>query len=294
VNKTKTPAQRSPLKWAGGKFQVLPQLLSRLPRGRRLIEPFVGSAVVALNAPYDAYLLNDANRDLITFFRVLQSEGEEFIRFARHFFRPALNQESEYYLLRSLFNETEDEGLKAALFLYLNKHGYNGLVRYNASGKSNVPFGRYRKPYFPEKEMAVLLALADRVTFTHGDFADAMQAAEPGDVVYCDPPYIPLSSTANFTAYSAGGFGREQQERLAALAEELCARGVHVLISNHYTTLSQQLYRGATKRHRFDVKRFISCDGENRTSASEILAIYMARSGDDDGAEGTNPGRARK
>lgn len=261
------------LKWAGGKYRIVHRIKEQLPPGNRLVEPFVGSGAVFLNIDYSSYLLSDNNPDLINLFQILKEEGKAFVEYCRDYFTPALNREKEYYRLRSEFNRAADKKQKAALFLYLNRHGYNGLCRYNSSGEFNTPFGRYIKPYFPEKEMLNFTRKAQKATFVCRDFRKTMTEVRPGDVVYCDPPYVPLSPTANFTAYSGGGFGIKEQKKLAELAGQLAGKGIPVLLSNHDTGFVRQIYHGAQITS-FKVRRFISCHGDNRNRAGEILALF--------------------
>lgn len=262
------------LKWAGNKYHILERIKAVLPRGNRLIEPFVGSGAVFLNSDYQEYLLVDNNGDLINLYLTLQAEGEPFINYCKSFFTEENNRENRYYELREQFNTTNDHALKAALFIYLNRHGYNGLCRYNAKGRFNTPFGLYKKPSLPEKAMRHFLTRAKCAVFKAADFRDVMKTAKEGDVVYCDPPYVPLSTTANFTAYSSGGgFGGSDQVELAELALALAGRGVPVLISNHATDFTLNAYQAA-KIERFYVQRFISCNGSNRGKAEELLALF--------------------
>lgn len=261
------------LKWAGNKFRIIDQICAVLQPGNRLIEPFVGSGAVFLNTDYRDYLLADANRDLINLFEHVQREGGDFIRYAEKWFRPKYNQPNAYYELRDRFNKTRSKRFKAALFLYLNKHGYNGLCRYNQQGGFNVPFGRYKQPYFPAAEMRYFHEKARRARFAVADFRDTMAAAQPGDVIYCDPPYVPLSATANFTAYSTGGFDAGEQEELARLAQQSAERSIPVVISNHNTPFTQRVYAAADLIE-FSVQRYISCDGANRGKAAELLAVF--------------------
>ena len=261
------------LKWPGGKYRLIDRISKALGPGERLIEPFVGSAAVFLNTDFSHYLLADNNPDLINLYQTLHLEGEEFIEYARQFFQPATNHPDIFYQYRSEFNRTNDIRYKAALFIYLNRHCYNGLCRYNQSGEFNSPFGRYKMPHFPATSMQQFLHHSQHATFLQSCFTDTMQQAIKGDVVYCDPPYMPLSKTANFTGYSAGGFAWDQQVRLAELAGDLSDRGVRVIISNHNTPEIRNLYKQA-KITRFEVPRFISQDTSNRNKASEILAIF--------------------
>lgn len=264
------------LKWAGSKYRVLEHIREMLPHGKRLIEPFAGSGAVFMNTEYDQYLLADTNADLINLYQTLQLQGESFIEECERLFTNRSNQEAYYYRRRVEFNRCRDMQRKAALFIYLNRHGYNGLCRYNSTGIFNVPFGRYKRPYFPADELLAFYLKSERAEFVHLDFDAVMQSAKNGDVVYCDPPYVPLSSSANFTCYSAGGFDLPQQQRLADLAEHTRQRGIPVLISNHNTQFTRNAYRSANNIKRFSVRRFISCNGGKRQNAGELLALFSS------------------
>jgi DNA adenine methylase len=268
------------LKWAGGKTRLVARIKAVLPPGARLIEPFVGSAALFLNTDYPRSLLCDANPDLINLYTRLQRQGAAFIEACRACFVPENNTRDAYYALRERFNTTCDPQEKAALFVYLNKHCYNGLCRYNASGRFNVPFGRYKRPRLPADEMLAFHRKAQRAEIVCAGFEATMCAARPGDVVYCDPPYVPLSGTAHFTSYSAGKFGAAEQARLAELAALLAARGVPVVVSNHWTPATQELYRAA-RTEVFAVSRNISRDAWNRRPAQEVIALF----GDSNGGE---------
>ena len=261
------------LKWPGGKYRLVERIRASLGSGKRLIEPFAGSAAVFLNTHYPTYLVGDNNTDLINLYQVLHVEGEAFIDYVRPFFQPECNQAEAYYAFRAIFNQSRDKCLKSALFIYLNRHCFNGLCRYNRSGGFNTPFGRYKKPLFPEQAMRAFQHKAGQASFQSADFKSLMAQAEPGDVVYCDPPYTPLSATAKFTDYSAGGFGWEDQLELAEQAHKLAASGVRVVISNHDTAEIRTLYRQA-RLEAFPVRRSISRDGGQRNDANEILAVF--------------------
>ena len=265
---------RPPLKWAGGKYSILDEIKAKLPAGNRLIEPFAGSGVVFLNTKYERYTLNDKNKDLIGFYKILKRDGETFIDYCREYFRPDRNNADKYYKLRNKFNSSEDIVERSALFLYINKHGYNGLCRYNSSGGLNVPFGRYNGPFFPEQSMRLFWKKSKKASLTSSDFEKVMISAKEGDVIYCDPPYVPLSKTSNFTSYSAGGFDAHEHERLAETAEKVARKGVAILISNHYTKFTRSIYSGA-RTSSLSVRRLISCNGSKRENAKEILALYL-------------------
>lgn len=270
------------LKWAGNKYPIIDRIRTLLPQNVdlskvRLIEPFAGAAAVYLNTDFGQTMLSDANEDLINVYCYLQKEGECFIRFAKQFFTPDNNHASIYYHWRETFNNTSDKRLKAALFLYLNRHGYNGLCRYNNRGQYNVPFGRYQQPYFPQVELEAFHKKSNECEsiFVSQDFRETMAQAKPGDVVYCDPPYVPISQTANFTSYSRLNFTQEDQKDLAALAKELSEKGVFIIISNHDTPFTQEVYQSA-QIYPFQVQRYISCQGAKRQKANEMLAVFTA------------------
>ena len=266
------------LKWPGGKYRLLSRIRRVLHPGKRLIEPFVGSGAVFLNTDYEAYLLADANPDLIGLYSQLLEEGTAFISYCRKFFNGRTNTREAYYAYRDEFNETRRARRKSALFLYLNRHGYNGLCRYNGKGGFNTPFGRYDKPYFPEKEMQAFVRRSRGTTLLQARFDESMAKAQPGDAVYCDPPYVPLSETAHFTDYHAGGFAWDDQVRLADIACELAHNRVQVVISNHDTRQVRELYNGRDAEiSRFRVRRNISSDGNNRGEVGELLAVFNPR-----------------
>ena len=224
--------QRAFLKWAGGKFRLAEQINQRLPEGERLVEPFVGAGSVFLNSNFDNYLLNDVNSDLINLFKIVKKSPKKYIKDAKKYFQPKYNNEETYYRLRSEFNESDDIYFRSLVFLYMNRYGFNGLCRYNKSGGFNVPFGRYKKPYFPEKEILDFSEKAQKATFLCTSYQKVFKKLKEGDVVYCDPPYAPLSESAFFTAYATGGFSIDDQRLLAMHAEESTNP---VLISNHDT-----------------------------------------------------------
>ncbi len=261
------------LKWPGSKYQIVTQLLSHLPQGKRLIEPFVGSGSVFLNASHRRYLLAERNQDLVTLYRYLKRDREAFINYCQGFFVTQYNNKAHFYELRQQFNDTRDQRLKSALFLYLNRHGYNGLCRYNLKGQFNVPFGYYQKPYFPHKELVHCYKKLRYASLKCVDYKKTHSWIEQDDVVYCDPPYTPLSKSANFTQYSPHQFGWQDHVELAAFAKDLASQGIPVLVSNHDTADIRQLYEGADIAT-LQVRRSISCLGDKRSTVSEILALF--------------------
>lgn len=273
---TPPPAPKPFLKWAGGKTRIVDRIRAALPPGRRLVEPFVGSATVFLHTDYPTALLADRNADLIRVYQQLRRDGDGFIARCAAYFTPENNTPQRYYHWRAVFNATTDPAERAALFVYLNRHGFNGLSRVNAAGQWNVPFGRYAAPRLPAAAMAAFAAKAARALIVPGDFRTVLASAQRGDVVYCDPPYVPLSETARFTGYTAGGFSGEDQRELAAWARRLAARGLPVLISNHDTPWTRELYGDAALTS-FAVRRSIAAHGARRGPVPELLALFAPR-----------------
>lgn len=263
------------LKWAGGKHRLAPLIAPHIAGGERLVEPFVGSCAVFLASSYQKAMLNDINTDLVDLYKLVRSEGNGFIDEARELFNEDNNTEPRFYELRSEFNGTTCPRRRAALFIYLNRHAYNGLCRYNRSGGFNVPFGRYSKTSFPEEALRDFVKATSDVEFVSGSFRKVLEEAREGDVVYCDPPYVPLSLTSSFTSYAPGGFDITDQRDLANLARETSARGIKVVISNHDTPVTRDLYDGA-EIVAFDVRRSVGASRESRGTSPELLAVFGA------------------
>ena len=268
--------QRAFLKWAGGKYGLVEDIQRHLPPARKLVEPFVGAGSVFLNTDYDHYLLADINPDLINLYNLLKERPEEYISEAKRWFVAENNRKEAYLDIRAEFNKTDDVMYRSLAFLYMNRFGFNGLCRYNKKGGFNVPCGSYKKPYFPEAELEFFAEKAKKATFVCEGYPETFSRARKGSVVYCDPPYAPLSNTANFTSYAGNGFTLDDQAALADIAERAATeRGIPVLISNHDTTLTRRLYHGA-ELNVVKVKRTISRNGSGRNKVDELLALFRA------------------
>lgn len=269
--------QRPFLKWAGGKYSLLKHILPLLPKGNRLVEPFVGAGSVFLNAVYPSYLLGEKNNDLIILYQYLKNEGPCFIEYCKSFFDLENHPKEQYYQRRTEFNASCDLRLKSALFMYLNRFGYNGLCRYNQSGLFNVPFGRpwsiNKKPFFPQQAMEHFYHKSQSGEFLNQHFEATFEQATKGDVIYCDPPYAPLDQTTNFTTYTADKFNDEDQLFLAKLAKKASQKGIPVIISNHDTPFTRAIYQEAKLVH-FKASRIISQNTQKRVPVNELLAIY--------------------
>ena len=265
---------KSFLKWAGGKSQSIEFIKSTIKtKPKRLIEPFAGSAVVSLNIDADQYLICDHNKDLIDVFSSLKKHKEFFIKRCKIVFECG-NEEKVYYYNRARFNDLESCLEKSALFVYLNRHSFNGLCRYNLGGGFNVPFGRYKKVYFPQQEMVFFYKKAKKFKFKNASFEKTFAEQRIGDLIYCDPPYIPISKTASFTSYTGKGFDMEMQKTLVKLAEE---SQCPVLISNHWIPNITDVLYGKAKKQFKDINRSISASGSSRCKVKEVLAVFNSK-----------------
>lgn len=266
--------QRPFLKWAGGKYSLLPELDRLIPAGKRLIEPFVGGGSVFLNSDkHERFLLADVNADLINLYQMLAVVPDSVIYEAMKAFRH-LNNAENYTVIREAFNAQRLDAVeRAAAFLYLNRHCFNGLIRYNLDGFFNVGFGKYKAPYFPEEEIKAFKRKAHACVFMNAGFRRTLALAGDGDVVYCDPPYEPLPGTAGFTNYAAGGFSWDSQVELAESCVAAHQRGAKVVISNSTAPRVIELYEqhGFTL-HRVSARRAISSKGSTRETASDVVA----------------------
>ncbi|MFP8620401.1 DNA adenine methylase [Klebsiella grimontii] len=259
------------LKWAGNKTAVMHELKKHLPAGSRLVEPFAGSCAVMMATEYPHYLVADINPDLINLYKHIAFESEKFISNAKGFFSGTNSAES-YYNIRQGFNHSAEttDFWKAVFFLYLNRHGYRGLCRYNLSGHFNVPYGNYKNPYFPENEIRAFAEKSQRATFICASYDETLALLQAGDVVYCDPPY-----DGTFSGYHTAGFTEDDQYHLASILERRSSEGHPVIVSNSDTSLTRSLYRNFT-RHRITAKRSMGVAAGDGKSASEIIATKSA------------------
>lgn len=262
------------LKWAGGKHKLVPIIGEKLGDGKRLVEPFVGSGAVFMGTNFKSYLLCGTNNDLIDLYNNLKFNSDKLISEVIKLFKIENNVEERFYEIRNKFNNTKEMSVeKSAMFVYLNKHSFNGLCRYNSQEKFNVPFGRYKIVTAPINEMKLFAAKSQLAVFECCDFVDTFKKLTKGDVVYCDPPYVPISITSNFTSYHANEFGKKQQQELANCSINAKNQGYTVVISNHDTTYTREIYMHA-KIDTLKVKRSISSKAETRGNADELLATF--------------------
>jgi DNA adenine methylase len=228
------------LKWVGGKTQLLAALERLVPGGfRRYFEPFVGGGALFFHTRPDQAVLTDLNDELVDCYRAVRDQLDDVMAaLRRHQY-----EKNYFYSVRSLDRKSLPLPERAARTIFLNRTGFNGLYRVNSKGIFNVPFGRHKNPLIcDEHNLPACSALLRRATIQVASFHEAMAQAGKGDFVYLDPPYVPLSSTSNFTSYVAGGFGPEQQARLAEELVGLNERGARFVLSNADTPETRQMY----------------------------------------------------
>lgn len=267
---------RPVFKWAGGKFSVLDEIAAHMPAGTRLIEPFVGGGSIFMNLKYPRYLCADINDDLITTYRVIKSAPDLLIGQLKERFANG-NTPQAFREIKERFNREKNSlsiVTRAADFIYLNRHCFNGLIRYNRSGEFNVSFAGYKKPYAPINELVVCAETARRCDFMHASFAETIKLAGEGDVIFCDPPYEPMPGSNGFTQYSAAGFNMAHQEELVMCLKAAYGRGARAVVTNSSAPNIEILYRD----HGLDIyplraRRSISAKGSARAYASDIIAV---------------------
>ncbi|MDP9499830.1 Dam family site-specific DNA-(adenine-N6)-methyltransferase [Bisgaard Taxon 45] len=267
------------LKWAGGKYRLSDEINKLLPKRHQcLIEPFVGAGAVFLNTHFERYILADINPDLINLFNFVKNDVEHYINASKALFsHPQANTSAFYYAQREQFNLSQDPFERSVIFLYLNRFGFNGLCRYNAKNEFNVPFGTYKRHYFPENELRYFAKKAQQAEFICADFQQTFSLADEKSIIYCDPPYAPLLQDSNFTSYAGNAFSASHQQMLAELARKTAEeRHISVVISNHDTPFTRQIYRNA-KIKSLKVQRSISHQSARRIKVAELIAVFKGK-----------------
>lgn len=271
------------IKWAGGKGQLLPELTQRLPHTfQRYHEPFVGGAALFFHLHNterlcEGAVLSDYNPELIGCYEVVRDHVEELIDLLREHEQHRLSREYFLELRRQDrepgFYERYNQLERVARTLFLNRTCYNGLYRLNLKGQFNAPFGHYKNPRICDADnLRAASAALEQVELRHADFSAVLDVAEPGDLVYFDPPYVPVSATAAFTTYTGRTFGLYDQRRLAGVVQELAQRGVQVMLSNSDTPDSREIYLAPGFHHDTVLaSRRINCDGRKRGYVEELI-----------------------
>ena len=259
------------LKWAGGKSQLLPSLLPKIPSEyNRYIEPFVGGAALFFSLQPERAIISDSNPELINLYRQVADNVEDVIGHLKHH----VNTEGEFYRVRSLRWETLSPSEAAARMIYLNRTCFNGLYRVNRKGEFNTPFGNYRNPKICDEEnlrnASLVLRKAEIVC---GDYLDILERyVERGDFVFLDPPYIPVGEYGDFKRYTKEQFQDEDQVRLADAVKEIQKRNAWAILTNSNHPRVFDLY-GTYPISVEETKRNISCKGRGRSGQDVIVQI---------------------
>ncbi len=274
------PRKAAPfVKWVGGKGRLLSQLRPLLPAGAeqmRHVEPFVGGGALYFSRQPRRALLTDINPTLVATYAAIRDDVSAVIGGLRRL----ANQHSKesYYRVRERYNQGRrvSTAKRAAMFIYLNKTCFNGLHRVNRKGEFNVPVGSYKNPRILNEDGLQAASEALRgADLRCAPFDALLENAKPGDFVYFDPPYEPVSETASFTSYARDGFSQDDQTRLRDVYKALDRRGCKLMLSNSDVPFIRKLYRD------FNVEtvaapRAINCDASKRGKVSEVVVRNYA------------------
>lgn len=269
------------VKWVGGKRQLLDEIIPLLPkRITNYCEPFLGGGAVLFSRQPSKAIVNDLNEDLMIVYEVIRDDVEELIKSLKKH----KNIPEYFYAIRDLDRDKDayismSKVEKASRLIYLNKTCYNGLFRVNASGEFNSPFGYYKNPNIVNEP--VLHAVNkyfknNDISFYSEDFEQVLSRVPKGGFVYLDPPYDPVSDTANFTGYNKGGFNRNEQIRLKKCCDELTNRGVKFMLSNSATSFIKDLYSGYNVIT-VKAKRSINSNASKRGEVEEVIITNYER-----------------
>lgn len=262
------------LQWAGSKQNLLKELVPVLAKHKRkiLAEPFIGAANVSLNFITERYIWNDLNSDLYYTHKQILEQPDDYIKECKAYFDRGLD---DYLVIRDEFNSMLPQD-RTALFQYLNKHGFNGLCRYNSKGIFNVPKGSSAGTYnehLIQDVSSMFNGIVDLYNLGFEDFFDIIEKQD--DVlVYCDPPYVPAVPSGSKVKYTTDGFTDQHQKKL----KNLCLQSRHpCVISNHWTEFTQELYSDADEVYTYDVRRTISCKSDGRVPIKECIVVYHGK-----------------
>lgn len=274
------------LKWAGGKRQLLEEIIALFPKDFEdgsFHEPMFGGGAVTFHIEPKVGTINDINSRLMRFYEVVKNRPDELIEESEN--HQYGNNEVDYYNAREEFNkpvrgEELNKVREASLLLYLNRTCFNGLYRENSNGKFNVPFGDYSNPdWVREDQIRECSKVLQNLEIWNEDFEYILGKSEAGDLVYFDPPYQPVSETADFTQYSKEGFDFEEQVRLRDTCVELDEKNVLFVLSNSWAKPVRELYEGIENFdvHQVSANRDISSKAETRGPVIEILVTNVPR-----------------
>lgn len=275
------------VKWAGGKRQLLEEISERMPKQyNRYYEPFVGGGAVLFHfQPKDA-IINDINKALMNAYRQIKKSPMELIKAIEELdSHMPEDGKAYYYGIREKFNDKlmqEEYDIElAALFIFINKHCFNGLYRVNGKGLFNVPYNNSRQASYNAENIIKISEYLKTITILDGDFEYACNGAKEGDFIFFDSPYAPLNPTT-FESYTKEGFDKDSHIRLAQLFKELTIKGCHCMLTNHNTKFINELYKNLFQdksKYRIyidvvSVKRMINSDANNRKGEEVIIYNY--------------------
>ncbi len=268
------------IKWAGGKRQLLAQIKARIPCSyNQYYEPFVGGGAVLFGLLPATAVINDVNKALINAYRKIAEVPIEFLEQISQLDSQMWEDgKAYYYSLRERYNEKLEKGEYdvelAALFVFINKHCFNGLYRVNTKGLFNVPYNNSRGNSCDKDVIMAVSNYMKNVIILEGDFEPACEQAKPGDFIFFDSPYAPLNPSS-FESYTKEGFDIESHKRLATLFDKMTKKGCFCMLTNHNTEFINELY--SEKGYRMDVvsvKRMINSDASKRVGEEVIICNY--------------------
>lgn len=266
------------VKWAGGKRQLLPYIQELMPENyQKYYEPFVGGGAVLFHFTPQNAVINDINKALINTYKQIKNNAQELMQCLQKLDEniPA-EHKLYYYKQREQFNDKmmkDEYDLElAALFIYLNKHCFNGLYRVNSKGLFNVPFNNSKAKSFNVENILSVSKYLQKIEIMEGDFEFACRSAAKNDFVFFDSPYAPLNDNS-FEAYTKEGFDVQSHKRLAKLFTALTKRGCYCMLTNHNTEFIENLYRDYPRRV-IKVRRYINSDANNRKGEEVIITNY--------------------
>ncbi len=263
------------LKWAGGKVNIINELVQYLPsdyRNRRYIEPFLGGGSMFFFLDPEKAVISDLNEKLINCYKQVRDNPTEVHLYLTEFQKK--HSSDFYYKLRDQYNKSTYSTKEAAQFIYLNKASFNGIFRVNNKGEFNVPFNQKDKIGIPTLEQLIQVSKTlKKAKIVVGDYKKHFDSFGVRDFIYLDPPYPPLNGTAYFTHYTKERFNTEDQEELAEYAVKASNNGARILISNASTSEIKSLYK-EWDINKLPVRRWITCKEKKHLVEELIIKNY--------------------
>jgi DNA adenine methylase len=263
------------LRWAGGKRQIVRELISLLPddiENRLYREPFLGAGSLFFAIKPERAVLSDANQHLIMCYEFVRDQPLLVARYLR--LHASRDSEAYYYKMRFEYNGSQFSAAQAARFIYLNKTCFNGIFRVNSKGQFNVPYGRKESPAIPsQKNLTKIAGVLKKASFRASPFEKALENSSRGEFIYLDPPYPPLNGTAYFTHYTSERFSEQDQANLANCVHGLDKRGCLLMISNADTPLIRRLYK-RYKLISLPVIRYLTCKSIRHKVRELVITNY--------------------